>query len=72
MLLVSSKISDFDKVDQDLQFLIQCFREVLEEDGESALAASLRFVITTAAPSTSTAIITAAAFTLNESSCVII
>lgn len=41
MLLSSSKTSDFHKVDQDIQFLIQCFREVLEENGESALANAL-------------------------------
>ncbi len=41
MLLYSSKTSDFDKVDGDIQFLMQCFREVLEENGEHALAQSL-------------------------------
>lgn len=38
MLLSSSKTSDFTKVDNDIQFLIQCLREVLEENGESDLA----------------------------------
>lgn len=41
MLLYSSKTSDFDKVDVDIQFLMQCFREVLEENGETALAEGL-------------------------------
>ncbi len=41
MLLSSSKVSDFRKVDQDIQFLIQCLREVLEENGEGALADAL-------------------------------
>ncbi|MDX2137477.1 MAG: phosphoenolpyruvate carboxylase [Chloroflexota bacterium] len=41
MLLSSSKTTNFDKVDQDIQFLVQCFREVLEESGETALAAAL-------------------------------
>lgn len=41
MLLTSSKMSDFAKVDQDLRFLIQCFREVLEEIGENATADAL-------------------------------
>jgi phosphoenolpyruvate carboxylase len=41
VLLYSSKTSDFDKVDQDIQFLVQCFREVLEENGEIALAEGL-------------------------------
>lgn len=41
MLLSSSKTSDFNKIDQDIQFLIRCFREVLEENGEAALAKAL-------------------------------
>lgn len=41
MQLSSSKTSDFDKIDQDIQFLIQCFREVLESVGETALAEAL-------------------------------
>lgn len=41
MLLSSSKTSDFAKVDQDIQFLMQCFREVLAENGEHALAHAL-------------------------------
>lgn len=41
MLLSSSKMSDFAKVDQDIHFLIQCLREVLEENGEFAVAAAL-------------------------------
>lgn len=41
MLLASSKTSDFSKVDDDIHFLIQCFREVLTETGEPALAAAL-------------------------------
>jgi phosphoenolpyruvate carboxylase len=41
VLLSSSKTSDFDKVDQDIQYLIQCFREVLEEIGEQELAEAL-------------------------------
>jgi len=41
LLLSSSKTSDFSKVDHDIQFLIQCLREVLEENGESDLADAL-------------------------------
>lgn len=41
MLFFSSKTSDLDKVDHDIQFLIQCLREVLEENGEAELAAAL-------------------------------
>ena len=41
MLLSSSKTSDFTKVDQDVQFLMQCFRDVLEENGEQELADNL-------------------------------
>jgi len=39
--LSSSKTSDFGKVEQDIRFLIQCFREVLEENGEQELAQAL-------------------------------
>ncbi len=46
MLLSSSKTSDFAKVDQDIQFLMQCFREVLEENGEEALAQALPWINT--------------------------
>ncbi|MGJ3237987.1 MAG: phosphoenolpyruvate carboxylase [Anaerolineae bacterium] len=38
MLLSSSKTSNYDKVNQDIRFLIQCLREMLEEVGEQALA----------------------------------
>ncbi|MFQ3536352.1 MAG: phosphoenolpyruvate carboxylase [Aggregatilineales bacterium] len=41
MVFFSSKTSDFDKVDRDIRFLMQCFREVLEENGEHDLAAAL-------------------------------
>jgi phosphoenolpyruvate carboxylase len=41
MLLSSSKTSDYDKISRDIQFLIQCLREVLEEVGEQALADAL-------------------------------
>jgi phosphoenolpyruvate carboxylase len=41
MLFFSSKTSDFEKVDRDIRFLMQCFREVLEENGEHDLAAAL-------------------------------
>ncbi|MBW4438249.1 MAG: phosphoenolpyruvate carboxylase [Pleurocapsa minor GSE-CHR-MK-17-07R] len=41
MLLSSSKTSDFDKVDADLRFVMQCFREVLSETGDEALADAL-------------------------------
>jgi len=44
LLLSSSKTSDFAKVDQDIQFLMQCFREVLEENGEDALAQALPWI----------------------------
>jgi len=43
-LFSSSKTNDFAKVDQDIQFLMQCFREVLEEDGEDALAQALPWI----------------------------
>ncbi len=38
MLLSSSKVADFEKISHDIRFFIQCFREVLEELGEQALA----------------------------------
>ena len=38
MILSSILTIDPDKVDRDLGFLMQCFREVLEEAGEYALA----------------------------------
>lgn len=38
MLLSSSKTSDYDKAHRDIEFLIQCFYEVLQEAGESNLA----------------------------------
>lgn len=38
MELSSSKTSDFAKVNQDIQFLMTCFREVLEENNEQDLA----------------------------------
>jgi phosphoenolpyruvate carboxylase len=38
MLLSSSKVADFEKINRDIRFFIQCFREVLEELGEQALA----------------------------------
>ena len=41
MILSSILTIDPDKVDRDLDFLMQCFREVLEEAGEQALAHSL-------------------------------
>jgi phosphoenolpyruvate carboxylase len=41
VLLSSSKTSDFAKVDDDIQFLLQCLREVLEENGEAVLANAL-------------------------------
>ena len=50
MLLSSSKMSDFAKVDQDIHFLIQCLREVLEENGELAVAAALPWQDGPAAP----------------------
>jgi phosphoenolpyruvate carboxylase len=34
-------VADFHKINRDIQFLIQCFREVLEELGEPSLAAYL-------------------------------
>jgi len=39
--LSSSKTSDFTKVEQDIQFLIHCFHDVLEENGEHDLVAAL-------------------------------
>jgi phosphoenolpyruvate carboxylase len=41
MILSSILTIDPEKVDRDLNFLMQCFREVLEEGGEQALANSL-------------------------------
>jgi len=41
MFLSSSKTSNFDKVDHDIHFVIECFHEVLEEIGESAIADAL-------------------------------
>jgi len=41
MLLSSSKTTDHDKVSEDIQFLIQAFREVLKEVGENTLANAL-------------------------------
>ncbi len=38
MILSSILVIDPDKVDRDLGFLMQCFREVLEEEGEQTLA----------------------------------
>ena len=41
MLFSSSVAADLDKIDRDLVYLMGCFREVLEEIGEGALAAVL-------------------------------
>lgn len=41
MILSSILTIDPDKVDRDLSFFMRCFREVLEEAGEQALASSL-------------------------------
>lgn len=41
MFLSSSKTSSFDKVDHDIHFLMKCFREILEEIGETTIAAAL-------------------------------
>jgi phosphoenolpyruvate carboxylase len=41
MFLTSSKVADFEKINQDILFLIECFREVLEELGEQELANAL-------------------------------
>lgn len=41
MLLSGSKVADFEKINRDIRFFIDCFREVLEELGEQALAESL-------------------------------
>ncbi len=38
MILSSILMIDPDKVDRDLSFLMQCFREILEEEGEEQLA----------------------------------
>jgi phosphoenolpyruvate carboxylase len=38
MLLSSSKVADHGKINQDVRYLISCFREVLEELGERELA----------------------------------
>jgi phosphoenolpyruvate carboxylase len=39
--LSSSKTSDFDKIAHDFRYLMHCFREVLDENGEGALARML-------------------------------
>ena len=41
MFLTSSKTSDPTKIDDDIRFLMQCFREVLEETGDHAIATAL-------------------------------
>jgi len=48
--LSSSKTSDFNKVEQDIQFLMQCFREVLEENNEHELVTALPWMEATASP----------------------
>jgi phosphoenolpyruvate carboxylase len=50
MILSSILTIDPDKVDHDLGFLMQCFREVLEEEGEHKLAHSLPWQGFTAPP----------------------
>ncbi|MEN8131840.1 MAG: hypothetical protein ABFS45_16975 [Pseudomonadota bacterium] len=44
MLLSSSKLADFEKIDRDLHFLTGCFREVLVELGEPDLAGCLPWI----------------------------
>ncbi|MFW5708843.1 MAG: phosphoenolpyruvate carboxylase [Chloroflexota bacterium] len=51
MLLSSSKTSDFAKVHQDIEFLMECFREVLQENGEDELAEVLPWRADSIAPS---------------------
>ncbi|NKQ37035.1 MAG: phosphoenolpyruvate carboxylase [Chloroflexi bacterium] len=46
MLLTSSKVADFEKIDRDLRFLIGCFREVLTELGEEDMALCLTWADT--------------------------
>jgi phosphoenolpyruvate carboxylase len=41
LLLSSSKSTEFTKVEQDIQFLIACFRDILQENDEPDLAAAL-------------------------------
>lgn len=41
MVTTIARMVDFQKVDQDLNFLMQCFREVLDELGEQAIARCL-------------------------------
>ncbi|TVQ89981.1 MAG: phosphoenolpyruvate carboxylase [Deltaproteobacteria bacterium] len=52
MQLSSSLTCDPDKVRHDITFVMQCFREVLEENGEEGLAASLPWLDEAPAPST--------------------
>ena len=39
--LSSSKVADFEKINRDIRFFIECFREVFQELGDGALAAYL-------------------------------
>jgi phosphoenolpyruvate carboxylase len=41
MFLSSSKVADFEKINHDILFLVECFREVMEELGEVELANAL-------------------------------
>ena len=41
MIVTSMRQANFEKIDQDLQFVMQCFREILEEQGEHDVANSL-------------------------------
>lgn len=41
MLLSSSRMANYEKIENDVRFLIDCFREVLHEIGEHQLAQSL-------------------------------
>ncbi len=51
MLLSSSKTTNFTKVEQDIRFLMACFREVLQENDEPELAAMLPWGNNTSLPS---------------------
>ena len=41
MIVTSLREANFNKIHEDLEFIMTCFREVLEELGEQALAEQL-------------------------------
>ncbi|NOK63580.1 MAG: phosphoenolpyruvate carboxylase [Chloroflexi bacterium AL-W] len=51
MIVTSMRQANFEKIDQDLKFVMQCFQEVLEEQDEHAVANSLPWQTEEAFPS---------------------